>query len=312
MKAKPAIEAMPAAVLNDVKRLVDHSFYSLIPLAIAFVIVGILANSLTVMSVAVDYGLSFIVQIFAFQSIRTIRKSNVIQFPYGTGKLENFSGFLYGALAIPASAYIFYFSVVRFFNPPGDISFSITQIPLLPSLARSLYLYVFACRLQKQLDSPLVDSYRVNFKVSAFFDVGVLLAMSTAWILTLGGHTVIASYLDPSVSLFLALYMFYMGVSQTVGNFKVLVDLPLPESEQLKIMGVLAREFEQYEDVGHIYTRRSGRRRFVDIELYLKNGTTVHDVAQLRARMQNHLQEHFEDVRCALIPLPALSTEPKS
>ena len=107
------------------------------------------------------------------------------------------------------------------------------------------------------------------------------------------------------MSLLLSLYMLYTGVTLTVGNFKILMDLPLPEAEQLKIMSVLAREFQNYENVGNIYTRRSGRQRFVDIELYLKADTSVQDIMRLQTRMQKHLEEHFEDVKFSLIPLPS-------
>lgn len=48
-------------------------------------------------------GLSLIVQIFAFKSIRTILKSNVMKFPYGTGKLENFSSIVFCGISLEYS-----------------------------------------------------------------------------------------------------------------------------------------------------------------------------------------------------------------
>ena len=84
------------AMLKGLKRLIDSALYSLIPLALTLMIVAVLSNSLAVISMSIDYGLSLVVHLFAHQSIRAIMKSNVIKFPYGTGKLENFSAFLYG------------------------------------------------------------------------------------------------------------------------------------------------------------------------------------------------------------------------
>jgi cation diffusion facilitator family transporter len=291
-------------LLNRLKHLVDVAFYSLIPLALLSVLIAVLSNSLTVLSIAIDYGISFVVQLFAFQSIRAIIKSNVIKFPYGTGKLENFSGFLYGALAIPTSFYILYVTAERFFSPSQSISLSIAQLALIPSLARTLYLFLHARRLNRQTNSPMVESYYINFKVTIFFDVGILLALAAAMILTYTGHASIAGYIDPAVSLFLSLYMLYNGVILTASNFKILMDLPLPEDEQLKIMNVLTREFENYENIGTIYTRRSGRQRFIDIELYLNGNATIADTARLQSRMQSHLEEYFDDISFTLIPLP--------
>jgi len=258
---------------------------------------------LTIFSVAMECCLDFIVEIFAFKSIRVIQRSNRFRFPYGTGKLENFTGFLTGALSLPISIYILYFSVVRILSPEETISFTISQIPLLPSLARSIYFFIQSKKLMQKVDSPLVKSYYIDFKVSTYFDVGLVLAFAMAWVLTyLGKHT-IAYYLDPVISFILAIYMGYMGVKQVVGNFRILMDLPLPEEEQLLIMRALAQEYEHYENIGNVFSRRSGQQRFIDIELFLKKDIDLKEIMQLKARMKIKLEEHFGEVKFNLIPL---------
>jgi len=290
--------------LRGLKRLVDAAFYSLIPLALITLAVAILSNSLAILSMFIDYGLSFVVQLFAFQSIRAIMQSNVIKFPYGTGKLENFSGFLYGTLSIPMSLCILYVTVCRFIEPAQTVSLSIAQLALIPSLARSLYLFFRSRKLKSQIDSPMVESYYVNFKVSTLFDFGILLALGTSITMTYIGYASLAGYIDPLVSFVLAVFMLYHGVILAKNNFKILMDLPLPEDEQLKIMNVLIREFDNYENVGNIYTRRSGRQRFLDVELYLNENMTIRDTARLQSSMKVHLQEHFGEISFNLIPLP--------
>lgn len=301
--------------VKRLKHLVDVAFCSLIPLALLSLLVAVFSNSLAVLSLAVDYGLSFVIQLFAFLSIRAIIKSDTIKFPYGTGKLENFSGFLCGALNIPTSIYILYVTVERFLSPAQSVSLGIAQVALIPSLVRSVYLFVYSRRLYRQTESPMIESYYVNFKISTCFDAGILSALASAMLLSNLGYVSIAGYIDPLVSLVLALYMLYNGVFLTRGNFKVLMDLPLPEEEQLKIMNVLAREFDNYEGIGTIYTRRSGKQRFLDIELYLDERTTIAETARLQARMQSHLDEYFIGTVFHLIPLPltpALAEQPIS
>ena len=296
----------------QLKHLIDVAFFSLIPLALLSLAIAWFSNSLAVLSLSVDYALSFVVQLFAFQSIRAIVESNSIKFPYGTGKLENFSGFLYGALTIPTSFYILYVTIARLAGPSEIVSLSLAQLALIPSLARSVYLLIQARRLDHLADSPMIESYCVNFKTATLFDLGILLALAAAVLLTHFGHAALAGYIDPLVSLLLALYMLYTGVTLTGSNFKILMDLPLPENEQLKIMRVLSREFESYESIGMIYTRRSGKQRFLDIELYFDEQATIAEVARLQAKMQNHLNEYFDDISFKLIPLPHVSgvTEP--
>lgn len=299
----------PEESLPELKKLVDATLYSMIPLMILSAATGILSNSMTILAVAFDYGLSFIVQLFAFKSIRTIIKSNILKFPYGTGKLENFSAIVYGALAIPASLFIIYSSITRFTMPP-EISFGIAQIPLIPNLLRSILLFQKARQLKQTNESPMLHSYYINFKVSTIIDTSLLISLSTIFLLVNLNHTQIAYTIDPIVSTLLGIYMLYCGVTLTIGNFKVLIDFPLPENDQLKIMAILAQEYNYYENIGNIYTRFSGKTRFIELELYLKQDTPLEEITNLKQRIENQLQQHFPDLRFVLIPL-CEQTEPR-
>jgi len=288
--------------LLELKKLVDITFYSLIPLLVLTLVTGILSNSITILAVAFDYGLSFIVQLFAFKSIRTIVKSNVMKFPYGTGKLENFSAIVYGALAIPISLFIIYSSFTRFIIPPA-ISLGIAQIPLIPNLVRSILLFRKSRRLKQASESPMLHSYYVNFKVSTVIDVSVLASLSIVFLLANLRHENIAYVIDPTVSLLLGAYMLLCGVTLTIRNFRVLIDLPLPEDDQLRIMAILAQEYSGYENIGNIYTRFSGKTRFIEVELYLKKDLSLEEITNLGQRIESHLRQHFQDLRFVLIPL---------
>jgi ferrous-iron efflux pump FieF len=296
-KVRKSEESLP-----QLKRLVDLTLYSMIPLMILTAVTGILSNSMTILAVSFDYGLSFIVQLFAFRSIRTIMKSNILKFPYGTGKLENFSAIVYGALAIPASLFIIYSSFTRFILPPA-ISFGIAQIPLIPNLVRSILLFWKSRQLKQNNESPMVHSYYVNFKVSMIIDTSILVSLSAIFLLMNLGHGQIAPIIDPVVSSLLGAYMLYCGVTLTVGNFKVLIDLPLPEKDQLKIMAILAHEYNYYENIGNVYTRFSGKTRFVELELYFKKDLSLEKITDLGQRIESRLQQDFPDLRFVLIPL---------
>ena len=289
--------------LSELKKVVDITFYTLIPLFILSLVCGILSNSITIFAIAIIYGTSFIVQLFAFKSIRTIVKSNVMRFPYGTGKLENFSAIVYGSLCIPAALFIIYSSIMRFITPPAIISFGIAQIPLVPSLVRSVLLFRKSRQMVKVTDSPLVHSYYINFKISTLLDAGVLTSLSIAFALVVLGRGSIGYFIDPAISSIIAAYMLFCGVTLTIANCKVLIDFPLPEDDQLRILGILAQEYDSYENIGNIYTRFSGKTRFIELELYLKRNLCLEEIMALRQRIENRLRQYYPDVRFTLIPL---------
>lgn len=288
-------------LLDELEKLSRIALVALLPLTAAFVLTGYLANSLTIGSMALENAASIIVQLFAYQSIRAMRSADPIRFPHGTGKLENFSGFLYGALTIPTACYILFHAVQNLIHPADHVAFGLAQLPLVPSLLVNIYIFRFALRLSRSHDSPLVQSYLIDYRVAVWFDAIVILAMAAGLGLNLVDARSYAAYIDPAFSVGIALYMLRAAVGQLLSNFRVLIDLPMPEPEQLQIMRVLAEEFESYEQVGSIRTRRSGTQRFVEVELYFNGSVDVKAVSALNTRMQEKLHGKLRDVKLNIV-----------
>jgi divalent metal cation (Fe/Co/Zn/Cd) transporter len=189
------------------------------------------------------------------------------------------------------------------FVPALAINFSITQVPVALSLVRNLYLAYLSQRIRKKTTSKLVQSYFLNYRVASLYDIGVLLSVSVAAFIVRSGNHILPSYFDATVSLSVSVYALIMGIRMTTENFKNLIDLPLGEDEQLRILNVLAAHYDRFETVGNIYTRQSGSDRFIEIELYLRGDTSVTEVDALRAEMRQMLEDKFGPVKFNILPL---------
>jgi ferrous-iron efflux pump FieF len=288
-------------LLDELSVLSRRALIYLVVLTAAFLVTGYIAKSLTIASLALENGSTIIVQLFAYQTIRAMKSADPIRFPHGTGKLENFSGFLFGALTIPTGCYILFHAIEKIIYPEDLVSFGITQLPLIPALLLDLHVYNSAKRLSERYDSPLVDSYLADYRVAVWFNVIVILAMGTGLLMNLAEAEDVAAYVDPVFSLGLAFYMLKVAADQISKNFRVLIDLPMPEHEQLEIMRVLASEFDAYEQVGSIRTRRSGMQRFIEIELYFSSAIDVKSIAALTSRMQEKLRQKLKDVKLNVV-----------
>jgi len=296
-------DANSRPVLLEVKWLVDLAFFSGIPMAIIFIIVGYLSNSVTILTSAAAFLLGLIVRYFAYRSMKIILRSDTMRFPYGTGKLENFSSLLYGALIVPSSIFLILFSVKRIIIPAYVIDFSIALIPVALSLIRNVYLAYLSNRVSRKTNSKLVQSYSLNYRISSLYDTGVLISMSISAILVRDGNHIFPSYFDAFISLAVSVYALIMGIRLTIDNFKMLIDLPLCEEDQLRILNVLASHFNRFESVGNIFTRQSGSDRFIEVELFLKGDVSVIDIEELRTQMQQMLVNIFGPVKFNIIPL---------
>lgn len=293
--------------MTELKKVIDWTFISLIPLTLLNLAFGILSDSLTIYAIFFDSGLSIVSHLFAFVSIRLILKENVFQYPYGTGKLENFSSFFYGALLLPTAAFFIFCSIQRFLYPPAEIHFGYSQIPMIPNILRSVILLVWILRIirRTRTPSPMLHSYFVNFKICLYNDIGVLIGLAAAYVAANAGHLPLSLAIDPILSFLVALYMLYNGIHLTVANFKSLADFPLPEEDQLVILKVLTEEFEHYENLGNIYTKQSGKVKIIEIELIFNKETTLDDVDSMRKRVKDKLAERFGELQFQLIPLRA-------
>jgi hypothetical protein len=64
--------------LHDLHTVVNWGVGTLIPMTILFIVVGLISDSLTIFTVAMDYGLSVIVNGFAFVAIRIMLKKKYL------------------------------------------------------------------------------------------------------------------------------------------------------------------------------------------------------------------------------------------
>lgn len=290
--------------------MVQVGFWTLWPMLALFIVVGILTNSSTILAIMIQFAASIAVSLFALLTLRTALHQNLFSFPYGAGKLENFSAFLQGALLAPSAAYLIYSSALRVITP-GEVSYGLGLIAVGISLLRGAYLWWWVSSLRRRFPapSPLLQSYYVDYKWSAISDVGVILAFLLASLLLRWGSTGLGLRVDPLLAILIAGLLLQNSIVLVIRNFRSLVDLPLPEADQLKILQALARQHERYENIGTIYSRSSGKTRFIELELVFPGEISLEAIEILRKTMEADLSRSFQDLSFRIIPLQCARTE---
>jgi cation diffusion facilitator family transporter len=237
--------------------------------------------------------------------MRQVMAEDVYTFPYGAGKLENFSAFLCGFFYVPSAVYLIYDALHRLQHAP-DVGYLLAQVPVIISFSRMVVLYLLVRRMMRRTSnpSPLLRSYLLDYRIGLFSDAGILVSFAVGWALVRLDLPVIGDRVDPAVALVIASYMIWVGVSLVRHNLRSLMDLPLAEKEQLAIMRVLAGHYAEYDSVGTLYTRSSGKRRFVEIELGFDDDQTVGHVRKLSRRMEAALTAELPDLAFRIVPVP--------
>lgn len=295
----------------ELKKLISWVLGTLILMTLLTVVVGIYSDSLAISAVAVDAGTSLVLHLFNLVIIGIILRQNSFSYPYGTGKLENFSGFLYAALVLPGALLIIVAAVRRYLHPPAAIDFGPAQAMLILWLIRDLPLLFQAARICRRHPdhSPMTESYLVNMKITVVYSVAILAGLIfCSWMFSTG-RTGIAVTVDLMIAVLVVVYMCYCAIGLLIRNFRSLVDMPLPETDQYQILNALTADFDAYDGIGNIYSQLSGSTRLIQVEIYFSPSTTAGEIDRLRGRIEERLRGNFRKLLFHLIPLVRF-TEP--
>jgi cation diffusion facilitator family transporter len=285
-------------------RIMLWAYATLFPLTALDVVVGVLSGSSTILVYVIDSGICIVIQGFSIYAMRQVMRADTFRLPYGAGKLENFAAFLAGVLMVPSGACVIYLAVTRLLHPEA-VGYGLAAVLLVIETARIAVLYASVRKLahREETPAPLLQAYLLEWRVNLLSDVGVFVALAAGGLLAAAGLTGVGDRVDPAIALAISAYMLWAGVVLVRRNFRALMDLPLPEEEQLKVMKVLAEQYSTYETVGTIYTRSSGKSRFVEIELGFPETRSLMEITELGREMEEALAASVPDLVFRVIPV---------
>ncbi|MEI6066583.1 MAG: cation diffusion facilitator family transporter [Methylococcaceae bacterium] len=275
-----------------------------VPIVIMMITSAVLADSAALIAIAAQSGIALVINGFAVYAMLQVMRENAYNFPYGAGKLENFSAFLCGIFYVPSGLFVIFESVERLIHAP-EVGYLLGLIPVSITFLSGAVLFIFASRLMRRTHnpSPLLISYRADYLIGMLTDGGVIIAFAIATVLVDLGEPAIGDRIDPAVALAIAFYMLWVGVSLVRQNFRALMDLPLSEDEQIMVTRVLARYYTDYDFLGILCTRSSGTRRFVEIELGFNGKKSMEHVHVLSRNMVEALGEELPGLHFRIVPV---------
>ncbi|MEI6172802.1 MAG: cation transporter [Bacteroidota bacterium] len=290
--------------LKGLKRISEVSFGTSLIITPLSIIFSMITGSVTLMIYFIWAAIAIAVKIFALISIRIMTKENQFMFPNGTGKLENFSSFFFGVSIVPLGAYYLVASIIRLFSPLPGVTYLLCQVPVALSLLLTLMLIIWTNRIisQSSNPSPLLKAYFINFKVSITSDSFLFLAFFLGYLLSVFGFNFLSVRVDPVLSVILSLYMIRVGLPLIISNFRSLIDLPLPEKDMLKILKVTTEFYKEYSGFGLMFSRQSGKQKFIEVELLFDPGISLEKIGQVEQNMSSRIEQEIPDVKFRLIP----------
>ncbi|MDQ3935883.1 MAG: cation diffusion facilitator family transporter [Actinomycetota bacterium] len=261
-------------------------------------VAGAVTGSIAIVTEAVHSSIDLMASIVAYFSIRKAEEPADESHPYGHEKVENLAAALEGVLILVGAGIIVYESSRRLMDPPEveSLGFGIAAIgvSVVVNLGVSGYLY----RRARQTHSPALEGDAAHLRTDAITSLAVLAGLALVAITDVRA-------LDPIVALAVAAAIVWAGIRLISRSSRVLVDEALPDEE-------LAAVAQAIEDSGSpevagfhkLRARRAGSRRYIDLHVQFKAGTTLERAHELSHELQGEIRRrvHRADVLIHIEP----------
>jgi cation diffusion facilitator family transporter len=217
----------------------------------------------------------------AFISVRKAGEPADESHRYGHEKIENLSAAIEGILILVGSAAIAFEAIRRLVQGGHVHTVGLGIAVVAFSIAVNVVISTVLARNARLTDSPALEGDAAHLRTDALTSGGVLLALVLVKITG-------AQWLDPVVALAAAAAIVFTGVGLLTRSSRVLVDHALPDREVEAIRSAI-EAFSPRGVVGYheLRTRRAGSRRYVDLHVQFRAGTSLEDAHRTAHELQD-------------------------
>ena len=301
------MSAVPAAPRDRVRTraaalsIVSNSFLIVLKL-----VAGAVTGSVAILTEAIHSAIDLIASMIAFFSVRQAEEPADAEHRYGHEKFENVAAAAEGVLILAGAAVIVYASANALVDGTEleSLGFGIGVIAFasIVNLLVSSWLFKKA----RETESAALEGDAAHLRTDAYTSLGVLVGLALV-------HWTGQEWLDPAVALVIAGAIVVTGLKLVARSWRVLVDEALP-ADELEAIREAINDFRDRDVVGYhrLRTRRAGARRYVDLHLQFRAGTTLEDAHAIAHELQDRIAARLRgaDVLIHLEPEDKVREDP--
>jgi cation diffusion facilitator family transporter len=247
--------------------------------------------------------LEFVAVVLAWLAIRRITRGGGAAYEYGMGKLENLSSLAVAALMIIVFL-IISGNAVRNIIYPAEVGGFGVYISLANQAVYAFingFLWRRANHSAHAENSPIMASQAKLFFTKLVGNVFILGSLTAS--LSLADHAW-SVYIDPLASLVIAGSILMSAVGVFSSSCYDLLDGTLEEADQLKIMRELVNNYDRFDMIYGVRSRRAGNRTFIDIFLGFDPQKRVGEVESEIAAIRSAVGAQFPNSAVTVVVGP--------
>jgi cation diffusion facilitator family transporter len=248
---------------------------------------GAITGSIAVITEAIHSGIDLVASLVAYFSVRKADEPPDESHPYGHEKVENVAAGIEGMLILVGAGIIIYEAARRLVDHAGvenlGVGIAVIGFSMVANFVVSGYLY----RQARLTDSPALEGDAAHLRTDAFTSAGVLLALILV-------QTTGVQELDAITALIVAVAIVWAGIQILSRSSRVLVDEALPAAELAAVRAAIdGFTSEQVIGFHKLRARRAGSRRYVDLHVQFRSGTTLERAHALAHELQAEIRRRL-------------------
>lgn len=245
---------------------------------------GAITGSIAIITEAVHSLIDLLASVIALTSVRKADEPADTEHPYGHEKLENLAAAIEGMLILVGAAVIIYEATHRLVVGAKVQTLGLGIAVMAVSAIANFAISAFLSRQAKALDSPALEGDAVHLRTDAFTSIGVLCGLV---LVEVTGR----SSFDSIAALVVAVAIVVSGLRIITRSSRVLVDEALPATEMDRIEAAIAAA-RSPEVAGYhkLRARRAGSRRYVDLHVQFRSGTSLERAHGLAHDMRSAIE----------------------
>jgi cation diffusion facilitator family transporter len=247
---------------------------------------GAITGSIAIITEAVHSSIDLMASIIALVSVRKADEPADAEHPYGHEKVENLAAAIEGMLIIVGAGIIVFEATRRLARGSDveDLGVGIAVIAF--SAFANAAVALFLRRRSRELRSPALAGDAAHLGTDALTSLGVLAGLALVEI------TGDAAF-DSIAALCVAGAIVYAGIRLLMRSGAVLIDEAPPPEELDRIEAAIAAERARDPEIAGYHklrARRAGARRYVDLHVQFREGTTLERAHSLAHRLRDAIE----------------------
>ncbi len=245
---------------------------------------GAITGSIAILTEAVHSLIDLVASVVAFVSVRKADEPADADHPYGHEKVESLAATIEGLLILVGAGIIIYEATHRLVAGAEVESLGVGIAVMGFSVVANLIVSTVLARQAKLHESPALEGDASHLRADALTSAGVLLGLA---LVEITGNAAF----DSITALAVAAAIVVAGIRIVRRSSGVLVDEALPDEEMDQIeAAIAAARTEEVAGYHKLRARRAGSRRYIDLHVQYRSGTSLERAHELAHAMRDSIE----------------------